>query len=86
MLKTRKKLAFDIGISESYLKRIQREYLIENKHFFKKYGKIYFDEGAFFDWVKESKEKNGKSIQPKRQDLGKLVSQWSATKEKHRFK
>ena len=65
-------IAKEIGISEAYLKKIKAEHLQEGKHYYKKLGRIYFDEVAVFNWIKESDE----NIQQKQSDLGGLLERW----------
>ncbi len=76
MLVTLKKLAQNTGLSESYLKKLRATEFEEGKHFYKKCGKIYFDEVAFIHWIKED---YGKSVQQRGQDLGKLLHRLKAS-------
>ncbi len=76
VLVTLKKLSEKVGVSESYLKKLKVTEFEDGKHYFKKCGKIYFDEVAFTNWIKED---YGKSIQPTRQDLGKLLHKLKAS-------
>lgn len=76
-LKTIQKLAKDTGLSESFIEKIKKNNLEFGKHFFKIYGRILIDEGAFYSFIKGYT--NGNDIQKRGDDMGKLLRKWEAT-------
>lgn len=76
-LKTIQKLSEDTGLSESFIEKIKKQDLEFGKHFYKIYGRILIDEGAFYNFIQGYE--NGKNVQKGRDDMGNILRKWEAT-------